>query len=529
MKYKLARVAGVVAVALVASTLSISGVARKPADAATLPAGAWDLNAYGPRSSDDVILKWDEQLLNTIRAYPAQTGPTIASRALGVLHTATYDAWAAYDPVAKVTRPDGPKQQPSSANTIANKSKAISFAAYNVLLDLFPDGSFPATGPHTSPNVLMASLGYSPSDTTGPATVGNQAATAVLKYRHNDGSNQLNGYADTTGYTSFNKWNDLKDRWRWQPQCMLTGAAAAKNPPPALPRDPTKTCPDTSPPTDYALQVATTPQWGKIIPFGAIAAAQQRVIGPRKNPDGTCCTTADTIKAYNETSGLENDDVARVKADYWADGPKSEFPPGHTAVFAQAISRKYGFSLDKDVQMFFALGNAVMDAGIASWAQKFKYDFVRPVTAIREQYKGQMIKSWLGPGKGFGLVPADQWIPYQQLNVVTPPFPEYPSGHSTFTGAGAIILRSYLNSDNFGAYVTIAKGNTRIEPGVTPAAPVTLYWSTFTFAADEAGMSRRYGGIHFYTGDTDGRLLGDLTGRASLSQATSFIKGYTGY
>jgi hypothetical protein len=179
--------------------------------------------------------------------------------------------------------------------------------------------------------------------------------------------------------------------------------------------------------------------------------------------------------------------------------------------------------------MFFALGNAEMDAGIAAWAQKFKYDFVRPVTAIREQYKDQKIKSWLGPGKGFGTVDAQNWMPYQQLNVVTPPFPEYPSGHSTFTGAGAIILRSYLNSDNFGAYVTIKQGKTKIEPGVAPSADVTLYWPTFTFAADEAGMSRRYGGIHFYTGDTDGRLLGDLVGRGSLSQATSYIKGYTGY
>jgi hypothetical protein len=109
-------------------------------------------------------------------------------------------------------------------------------------------------------------------------------------------------------------------------------------------------------------------------------------------------------------------------------------------VFAQALSRKKGNSLDTDAKLFFLVGNAMMDASIASWYQKFlgtwlgtsnKYDFVRPVTAIREYYKAlgktTIPDSWKGPNQGFGDVPVDKWLPYQALNVVTPGFPEYVS------------------------------------------------------------------------------------------------------
>jgi len=111
MKYKLAT-SGVVAAALVLSTLSLSGIAGSSADAATAPT-TWPLADYDKsRPSDNVILKWNQQLLATITANPAGTGPTVTARALGVLQTATYDAWAAYDPVAKGTRL-GPATAPS--------------------------------------------------------------------------------------------------------------------------------------------------------------------------------------------------------------------------------------------------------------------------------------------------------------------------------------------------------------------------------------------------------------------------------
>jgi hypothetical protein len=559
MKCKLATTL-LVATALVVATFSVATTtppasAAKPTTTSPAPATAAfpvngcpeDPNKQPPCNGDDVIVLWNDQLLDTIRAYPAQTGPTITARALGVLHTATYDAWAAYDPTAKVTRPDGPAQQQATSNTLPNKKEAISYAAYRVLNDLFPPGSFPSTGAYQTPDVLLTSLGYNPANTTPasssdsaatPAGVGNLAAKAVLDFRHADGSNQLgndpNGtigvpYSDTTGYKPANDWNKVNDPWRWQPLCVLTATGVANGLPPV--RDPSATsCPDTTSPStsDYALQKALTPQWGNVTPFSAGLASQlpYMVPGPPKNSDGTYSTT-DIATALADTSNLS--DASKAKAEYWADGPRSEFPPGHMAVFTQFLCRKFGNNLDSDTKQFFMLGNAMMDASIASWWQKYKYDFVRPVSAIREYYKNNPdgITSWLGPNKGFGKVPSQQWMPYQALTVVTPAFPEYVSGHSTFSAAGATLLSMANGGDTFGGSITIKAHSLKIESSA-PAADVTLSWPTFSDATDEAGMSRRYGGIHFYSGDIHGRGVGRQVAQYVYSQAQNYIKGYAG-
>jgi hypothetical protein len=203
-------------------------------------------------------------------------------------------------------------------------------------------------------------------------------------------------------------------------------------------------------------------------------------------------------------------------------------------VFAQFICRKFGNNLDSDTKLFFMLGNAMMDASIASWWQKYKYDFVRPVTAIREYYKDQWINSWLGPKTNastgnFGTVLGQNWMPYQALTVVTPPFPEYVSGHSTFSAAGATMLALANGSDTFGGSITILAGKSKIEPNQNiPAKDVPLSWPTFTDASNEAGMSRRYGGIHFYSGDMNGRAVGRQVAQYVYSKAQSYIKGNTG-
>jgi hypothetical protein len=109
-----------------------------------------------------VVLKWDEQALAAIRA--SRPAPTVAARALAVLHTATYDAWAAYDATAVGTRLGGSLRRPAEERTANYKSKAISYAAYRALLDLFPTRSADITG-------FMGDLGYDPADaSTDPAT-----------------------------------------------------------------------------------------------------------------------------------------------------------------------------------------------------------------------------------------------------------------------------------------------------------------------------------------------------------------------
>jgi len=85
---------------------------------------------------DSVVLAWNQQVLDAVVA--TKTGPTIAARALAVVHTAIYDAWAAYDTVAVPTIANGNGRRPPAERTLDNKNKAVSFAAYTALVDLFP-------------------------------------------------------------------------------------------------------------------------------------------------------------------------------------------------------------------------------------------------------------------------------------------------------------------------------------------------------------------------------------------------------
>ena len=532
MKHKLATILLLV-VAMVVATFSTATTTRPAKADAPWPVKGCpeDATKPPPCNNDDVILLWNEQLLATIRANAPGTGPTVTARALGVLHTATYDAWEAYDSTAKSTRPNGiPEPQPSSLE--ADKAKAISYAAYKTLSDLFPYRRKDYYAPQ------MALLGYDPNDnstnTTTPAGVGNVAAQAVIDFRHGDGSNQTRVDSGVVGdpdddtvtypyvctptptspcYQPTRQWNEPTQPWRWQPLCVPLSSAT-----------PT-TCGGT-------VQKPLTTQWPKVTTFAA-SPVQYKVTGPPRKPDGTCCSDADVATAVNDTSNL--DDYKKVVTEYWIDGPGSEFPPGHTAVFAQALSRKNHFSLDKNVQMFFALGNALLDASVGSWTTKYKYDFWRPITAIRYLYANQTIhNAWKGPNQGNGDVQGENWIPYQASTVVTPGFPEYVSGHSTFSAAGNVVLTAFTTSDIFNAYVTISATNpngtpwSKIEPGTPASGPVTLTWPTFTAASDQAGISRRYGGIHFWSGDYHARMLGNLLGRGAYAKAQSYIQGRIG-
>jgi hypothetical protein len=115
------------------------------------------------------------------------------------------------------------------------------------------------------------------------------------------------------------------------------------------------------------LQKPLTPQWKNIKSFALTAPNQFVPPGPPKLANGEY-NPADIDTALADTSNLT--DTKKMMAENWADGPKSEFPPGHWAVIAGAISRKRGHSIDTDAKMFFVLGNAVLDAGVSAWSAK---------------------------------------------------------------------------------------------------------------------------------------------------------------
>jgi hypothetical protein len=223
-------------------------------------------------------------------------------------------------------------------------------------------------------------------------------------------------------------------------------------------------------------------------------------------------------------------DEQKMIAEYWADGPRSELPPGHWNLFAQLVAHRHRtgnseHDLDRAVKLFFALTNAIFDAGCCAWDDKRAFDSVRPITAIRTLFYGQTIRAWAGPGLGTEDIAGETWFPYQPTRFPTPPFAEYSSGHSNFSAAGAETLKLFTGSDRFGGSVTLPAGSSRIEPGIVPARDMTLRWPTFSAAAAEAGISRRYGGIHFEQGDLDARATGRLAARHCWAKAQSYFEG----
>jgi hypothetical protein len=330
--------------------------------------------------------------------------------------------------------------------------------------------------------------------------VGNRAAAAVIAFRHADGSNQLGDlnpgpYSDYTGYTPVNTPDQLIDANRWQPLRMSDGNGG------------------------FVVQKFVAPHWYKVKPFALKSADQFRPGPPAPVGSDEYVEQAEEVLAYSANLT----DQQKVIAEYWADGPSSELPPGHWSLMAQFVSRRDGYSLDADVKLFFAVTNAVFDAGIAAWDAKRHYDYVRPVSAINALFAGTTVYAWAGPGLGTQPIDGGSWRPYQPVTFVTPPFPEYISGHSCFSAAGAEVLRQFTGSDVFGFSITVPAGSSKVEPGLIPARDVILTWATFSDAADEAGISRLYGGIHFKQGDRTSRQIGRLVGAQAYAKALTYF------
>jgi hypothetical protein len=263
------------------------------------------------------------------------------------------------------------------------------------------------------------------------------------------------------------------------------------------------------------------PFWNQVSPFALTSGDQFRSqiaqLGPALFGSSTFVKQAQDLLTKSANLTYRQ----KMIAEYWADGPHSELPPGHWDLFAQFVSARDKNDLDDDVKMFFAMTNASFDASIVAWDAKRAFNSVRPVTAVPFLFQGEEIKAWGGPFNGTVTMDGRFWIPYQPSSFPTPPFPEFISGHSTFSVAGAEILKLFTGSDDFGDSVTFPAGSSKIEPRFTPSQPVTLEWKTFKDAANEAGISRQYGGIHFEEGDLAGRRIGKLVAEQAWSKAVS--------
>jgi membrane-associated phospholipid phosphatase len=232
-------------------------------------------------------------------------------------------------------------------------------------------------------------------------------------------------------------------------------------------------------PPDFAEPLL--PHWRGLAPF----AMDQRIRLHPKYPPGL--TDPAYTVAYKEVKALGAvNSTARTKeqteiAHFWADNAGTVTPPGHWNQIAQAIARQRRTSLVENARLFALLNIALADAGIMCWDCKYKLSYWRPVTAIR--YTGETGNSDTEPDR--------EWTPLLD----TPPFPSYTSGHSSFSGAGATVL-----ADFFGDRVSFQSTSDGL-PGVTRS--FTSCWA----AAQEAGQSRIYGGIHWQFDNTEGLAM----------------------
>lgn len=464
------------------------------------------------------VTGWTETALQAVRT--ARPGPPMAARSFAIMYTCMYDAWCAYDAAAQPA-PPVPAAQPALPGPVArrrerermaaNKAMAMRYAAHAALVDQYP-------GEKAAFDAYLRRLGYAAPgavlDPGSPAGIGLAVARAEIAYCHTDGANQLGEltasgmpYADYTGYAARNP-------------VMPVGQPTPRS---AIPH------PGHWQPLSYtdASGVVRTPSylgaaWARVRPFALRSSDQFRPGPPAAFGSAEYVEQARNIVALQAALS----DEQKVMAEYWADGPSSELPPGHWLSFAVWVSARDGHTDDEDVRMFFALSNALADAAVAAWDAKRAYDSARPITAVRYLLHDQAVSGYglLGPMGGLRTIRGETWVPYQPLHFPTPPFPEHVSGHSSFSAAAAEVLRRFTGSDGFGAAYVRPARTMALEPGM-PREDVRLEWASFSAAAEQAGMSRIYGGIHFDRGTSAGLVLGRRVGAQAFDKAERLWRG----
>lgn len=618
-------------------SLGAGGVARfSPSTIPTIPSSAPDAGAdSGPPvavcpadvvaagADKSIARRWNEQILASIRRDLPR--PTVHARNLFHLSAAMWDAWAAYDGTA-----DGVfvTERLTAADVAAARKEAISYAALRVLTRRYQK----ANGGDVSIacyRAVMKDLGYDPDDANDvgatPRALGNRIGKAVIAYGDTDGSNEAANYADPAPYTSPNPplvvdapGITMTDPSIWQP---LNLSVAATQNGIILPA---------------GVQGYIGSNWGGVKPFAMTRASAADPwhdpgpapdFGPAIKPlvidvlqksswlDPNDATTIDTSPgAYGNNSLGKNDgagratnpvtgqpyapqvvrrgDFGRALAEFWADGPKSETPPGHWNTLANAVAdspslvrKLFGAGadlspLDWDVHVYLALNGAVHDAAITAWDVKRRTVRARPIALIRYMaQKGQStdvggpayhadglplapglvevvtkessapgqrhahlslfvgqvaIKTWRGePGdhvtelSGVGWVRGVDWMPYQRRNFVTPAFPGFISGHSTFSRAAAEALTQLTGSPYFpgGFAEFVCPKDKYLTFEIGPSTDVRLQWASYYDAADQAGQSRIWGGIHIEPDDFVGRTLGSQVGSDAVTLAKKYFDG----
>ena len=347
---------------------------------------------------------------------------------------------AMYDAINGISRTHESYMVRSDVPGSTSKQAAASAAARTVLIALFPSGASSFDALHAA---VLSAIPNGPQKQRGAAW-GESVAAQILVFRAND---------------QFDV-----------PIAPPTGSGAGFWRP--------------TPPGNAAYLL---PQWGFVLPFVMPDGHHFRPAGPPALDSARYAEDYNEVKALGAAVGSTRTADQSTIALFWADGAGTETPPGHWNSIAQRVAAARGNQLEQNARLFALLNLAMADAAICAWDAKYQFAFWRPVTAIRN-----------GDDDTNDATVADSnWSSF----IVTPPFPDYVSGHSTFSGAAAKVLELFYGTDDIG-FIT----GSDFLPGVLRSFP------SFSAAADEAALSRLYGGIHFRSANEDGLRSGLLIG-----------------
>jgi hypothetical protein len=521
-----------------------------------------------PEATPSVI--WDQILQSII--VESGGGPTNASQSFSIMHTAIYDAQASYDPVAQRVSIDieGDNLELSALSDASDTEieTAMHVAAHRVLSELYPQYQ------EKFDQVLSQRLELDVSDDSQAYEVGIDAAQDGLTPRQAEAARlaaQSEGF-----YTPVNSDpapETRKDIARWTPekqgilsptpdalQTFLTPELSLAEGF-ALPEtlngetDTVLTRPDGPEPfftlehvdtlLDFQTRTMTLAAPAEIngvaVAAGTTIPVDKFLIGPVINPAFIA-----QAEAIVQTSATLTEDQKMV-AEFWEDGPGTSFPPGAWMTLGQYVSQRDGHDAATDALLFMTMGNAMFDAAIATWDAKAFFDYARPVTVIRDLghlgligeqgvdeltgETGFVIQAYGGidpdTGTSFGTrtILAENFITYQLPGgEQSPPFAEYTSGHSTFSAAGAAVLKAFTGSDHLDAHITVPPGTSAFDAAL-PGDVYQFQWDTFSEAAIDGGASRIYGGIHFSDGNLDGLSAGADIGADAYVLAVDFASG----
>ncbi|AMY09594.1 PAP2 superfamily protein [Luteitalea pratensis] len=334
-----------------------------------------------------------------------------------------------YDAVNGISRSHEPYLVQSAVPSSASKEAAAAAAGRRVLMTLF------SREPHRFDQLYLVTLAGIPDGPHKRAGIawGEYVAAQILAARDNDGSAAIVPV----------------------PEGGAPGAWVAM-------------------PLPYLL-----PQWAFVRPFTMPASDSFRPGGPPALDSARYVADFNEVKTLGAAVGSTRTVDQTLIALFWADGAGTETPPGHWNSIAQVAAGMSGNTLEQDARLFALLNMAMADAAICAWDAKYQYMFWRPITAVRN-----------ADDDGNPATASD--AAWQSL-IATPPFPEYVSGHSAFSGAAATILTRFFASDE----VTFSTRSDFL-PGVV------WQFTSFSAAARQAAESRVYGGIHFRSASEDG-------------------------